>query len=165
MRCFQFTLLCSALLAVVLPAQRASTSVGRTPLGGPATIADVSPNAFGFASPTLTGSERRAFVVGNALFKTNWVQAPASAAGRDGLGPLFNARSCSACHFKDGRGRPAHAGEHAVTGLLLRLGVQDAGAGLAALSQKLERESVDRHAPASPAARRNNMASPYEKNR
>lgn len=121
-------LLSAACLSLALSAQQAPTSQKHTPLGGPATIADVSPNAFSFASPTLRGRERRAFVVGNAFFKDNWVQAPASAVGRDGLGPLFNARSCSACHFKDGRGRPALAGEHAVTGLLLRLGVRVAGA-------------------------------------
>lgn len=115
--------LCAAALTAALPSQHDVAAPSRAPLGGPATVADVSPNAFGFASPTLSGRERRAFVVGNAFFKDNWVQAPASAAGRDGLGPLFNARSCSACHFKDGRGRPAEVGEQAVTGLLLRLGV------------------------------------------
>ena len=27
----------------------------------------------------------------------------------DGLGPLFNARSCQRCHLKDGRGHPPAA--------------------------------------------------------
>tara|TARA_B100001057_G_scaffold455237_2_gene501606 strand:- start:2068 stop:2862 length:795 start_codon:yes stop_codon:yes gene_type:complete len=40
--------------------------------------------------------------------------------GRDGLGPLFNTRSCSACHFKDGRGSPPAAGE-IPNGLLIRI--------------------------------------------
>jgi len=129
MRAATLTVLCSLALAAGLFAQDSCASATmRTPLGGPATVPDVSPNAFGFASPTLSARERRAFVVGNAFFKDNWVQAPASATGRDGLGPLFNARSCSACHFKDGRGRPPEAGDHAVTGLLLRLGVSEAGA-------------------------------------
>lgn len=123
-RSIQLFLLCAALLHACLQAQSGAVDA---PLGGPATIFDTSPNAFGFASPSLSGRERRAFVVGNAFFKENWVQAPASAAGRDGLGPLFNARSCSACHFKDGRGRPPRAGERGVTGLLLRLGVREAG--------------------------------------
>jgi CxxC motif-containing protein (DUF1111 family) len=43
--------------------------------------------------------QRRAeFFIGNAFFNSAWVVAPASAAARDGLGPMFNARSCAACH-------------------------------------------------------------------
>ncbi|MEO0478911.1 MAG: di-heme oxidoredictase family protein [Planctomycetota bacterium] len=104
----------------------------RVPLGGPATVRDVTPDAFSYPAKVLDRKQRRAFVVGNALFKDNWVAAPGSAEGRDGLGPLFNARSCSACHFKDGRGCPPEAGEWtgngvAVTGFLLRLGVQADG--------------------------------------
>jgi len=52
----------------------------------------------------ITLENRRKFVVGNSFFNQNWVTAPASTEARDGLGPLFNARSCSACHHKDGRG-------------------------------------------------------------
>jgi CxxC motif-containing protein (DUF1111 family) len=37
-------------------------------------------------------------VLGRALFDRAWVPAPASTQSADGLGPLFNARSCSACH-------------------------------------------------------------------
>ncbi len=40
--------------------------------------------------------------VGKALFERLWVAAPASTEAADGLGPLFNARSCAACH-KEGR--------------------------------------------------------------
>ncbi len=36
--------------------------------------------------------------IGKALFARNWVPAPASTRGTDGLGPLFNARSCTGCH-------------------------------------------------------------------
>ncbi|HQS10001.1 MAG: thiol oxidoreductase [Rhizobiales bacterium 24-66-13] len=42
--------------------------------------------------------------VGKAVFDRPWVPAPSSTRGNDGLGPLFDARSCSACHPKDGRG-------------------------------------------------------------
>ncbi len=102
-------------------------------LGGPATVDDAGLNAFSFPARTLTAKERRAFAVGNAFFKDNWVTAPASAAGRDGLGPLFNARSCSSCHLRDGRGRPPldpaefqYRDQHPFAeGLLLRLGVFD----------------------------------------
>ncbi len=41
--------------------------------------------------------------IGKALFRRPWVPAPASTRGDDGLGPLFDARSCSTCHPRDGR--------------------------------------------------------------
>ncbi|MEZ5830042.1 MAG: di-heme oxidoredictase family protein [Dongiaceae bacterium] len=42
-------------------------------------------------------------VVGQALFERLWVTAPSSTQAADGLGPLFNARTCSACHRGGGR--------------------------------------------------------------
>lgn len=89
-------------------------------------VDDDATNAFGYPSPLLDAADRRAFVVGNALFKQNWVAAPSSTPGIDGLGPLFNARSCSACHFRDGRSRPPEADERERHGLLLRIGVRQA---------------------------------------
>ena len=109
-------------------AARLRTDLPDTPfpvieLGAIATVHDDGENAFGYPSPHLAAKDRRAFMVGNSFFKQNWVQAPASAAGRDGLGPLFDARSCSTCHFKDGRGRPPEGAERHPTGLLLKLNV------------------------------------------
>ncbi|MGY0426628.1 MAG: di-heme oxidoreductase family protein, partial [Polaribacter sp.] len=56
-----------------------------------------------------------------SLFKQNWVSAPASTTARDGLGPTFNARSCSSCHDKDGRGKPLEVGQKFSTGFLMRI--------------------------------------------
>ena len=97
-------------------------------LAGPATVFDTSTNAFGFPSPLLDAKQRRAFAVGNALFRANWVTAPSSAEGLDGLGPFFNARSCSSCHAKDGRSQPPAEGELDRHGLLVRIGVRVANA-------------------------------------
>lgn len=36
--------------------------------------------------------------IGRALFKRAWVPGPASTQADDGLGPLFDARSCASCH-------------------------------------------------------------------
>ena len=36
--------------------------------------------------------------VGRALFQFTWISAPASTKSADGLGPLYNARSCASCH-------------------------------------------------------------------
>ena len=41
--------------------------------------------------------------IGRALFNRAWVPAPASTQADDGLGPLFDARSCAACHRGAGR--------------------------------------------------------------
>jgi len=81
-------------------------------LGGTATVSADGANAFSLPIPKLSREDRRAFSVGNAFFRDNWIAAPASAEGRDGLGPHFAANSCSACHQEDGRGLPplANAG-------------------------------------------------------
>lgn len=93
--------------------------------GGAATSFDTSTRAFAQFIPTLTREERRAFAVGNSFFNENWVTAPASTEGRDGLGPLFNAQSCSSCHLFDGRGSPPLVDGDPERGLLLRLSVLD----------------------------------------
>lgn len=113
--------------AAVVRAQ-SPTEASATRSGGDGTVFDSGIHAFGFPVATLSAQQRRWFAVGNAFFKDNWVAAPSTAAGRDGLGPLFNARSCSACHLRDGRGRPPAAGDSAPHGLLLRLGIQTDGA-------------------------------------
>ena len=90
-------------------------------LGGPTTIYNDTGRAFTFPAPGLERNQRLFFFVGDSFFNQNWVTAPASTTARDGLGPLFNSRSCAGCHFRDGRGRaPGFDGE-APTGYLVRL--------------------------------------------
>lgn len=81
-----------------------------------------------FTSPFtgLTRQHRREFFTGDSFFNDQWVSAPATAANRDGLGPLFHARSCSACHVRDGRGAPPN-GDEVMTGLLLRVSAAGGG--------------------------------------
>lgn len=93
--------------------------------GGLATVFDTTPNAFGHPAPGLPREEELLFFVGNSFFNQNWVSSPASTTARDGLGPLFNSRSCAGCHFKDGRGRPPTTDEERGTGLLLRITFPD----------------------------------------
>ena len=85
--------------------------------GGDATVFVAGRNAFGQPIDSLTREERRAFAVGNNFFNDNWVTAPASTEGRDGLGPLFNAQSCSSCHEFDGRGAPPLSADDPERGL------------------------------------------------
>jgi CxxC motif-containing protein (DUF1111 family) len=98
-------------------------AVGEARSGGSATVIDASSNAFALGIPTLDRAERRAFAVGNSFFNDNWVTAPASTEARDGLGPLFNAQSCSTCHFHDGRAQPPQSDDDPRRGLLFRLSV------------------------------------------
>jgi CxxC motif-containing protein (DUF1111 family) len=74
--------------------------------GGAMTVSESSRHAFSRPAPNLDVAQRGQFFIGNAFFNSPWVVAPASAGARDGLGPLFNARSCDACHNNDGRGQP-----------------------------------------------------------
>ncbi|MDO6803137.1 di-heme oxidoredictase family protein [Wenyingzhuangia sp. 1_MG-2023] len=77
--------------------------------------------AFGRGIPNLSELEASFFGVGNAMFDQSWVSAPATTTSRDGLGPMFNARACSACHLRDGRGKPLLENEAGSNGFLIRL--------------------------------------------
>ena len=105
------------------PAVTQAAGHDRALLGGQTTIYNTTPNAFGQPVPGLERPQELQFFVGNSFFNQNWVTAPASTTARDGLGPLFNARSCAGCHFKDGRGRAPETPGEAPTGLLIRLGM------------------------------------------
>jgi len=90
--------------------------------GGDTTVFNTGPNAFGMPLANISRSNRRAHVIGNSFFNKNWVFSPSSTTARDGLGPLFHARSCSSCHVRDGRGAPTNDSTTSI-GLLFRLNV------------------------------------------
>lgn len=69
--------------------------------------------AFSQPQSNLTFADGERFSLGNALFRKLWVSSPSSTLASDGLGPLFNARVCQACHIKDGRGHLPTNGEKA----------------------------------------------------
>lgn len=101
---------------------------GEELLGGETTVFEVSRNAFGYSARNLSFDRRSSFFVGNSFFNQNWVTAPASTSNRDGIGPFFNARSCSSCHLRDGRGRPPNPAEGTLNSLVLQISVSDSGA-------------------------------------
>jgi CxxC motif-containing protein (DUF1111 family) len=80
-------------------------------------------SAFLPAANNITRENARMFATGNGFFNQAWTTAPSSNESRDGLGPLFNARACASCHFKDGRGRPPIEPGEEFVGILLRLSV------------------------------------------
>ncbi|MFY0627283.1 MAG: thiol oxidoreductase [Reichenbachiella sp.] len=128
MRVYNYT----ALLGLVLlflncetstPSPELAPEIGEEFSAGRGTTMLLTSDAFGQQIDNLTSEEGLLFFVGNSFFKQNWVTAPASTTARDGLGPFFNAQSCSSCHLKDGRGRPPEYKGELSHGLLLRLSV------------------------------------------
>jgi CxxC motif-containing protein (DUF1111 family) len=117
----------SSLLGFVLACGplRAESAPPAAHSGGACTQFNAGREAFSLPLANISRENRRKFVVGNAFFNENWIIAPGSPEARDGLGPLFHARSCSGCHTKDGRGDLPAAGD-VMTGLLLRLSIPGA---------------------------------------
>jgi len=92
--------------------------------GGAATVrARATADAFSQPSANMPFASEMAFKVGNGLFRKVWVSAPASTQASDGLGPLYNARSCQRCHLKDGRGHPPEAAGDGAVSMFLRVSV------------------------------------------
>ena len=83
----------------------------------------VNQDAFSQSLANLSFAEEQDFKLGNGLFRKTWVSSPSSTQASDGLGPLFNARSCQLCHLKDGRGHPPRVPGEAMTSMLMRLSV------------------------------------------
>lgn len=92
--------------------------------GGAATSTKrVNANAFSHPSENLDFEGRQKFLLGNGLFRKDWVSSPSSTLASDGLGPLFNARSCQGCHIKDGRGHPPAGHDDNAVSMLVRLSI------------------------------------------
>ena len=90
----------------------------RRPGGAATTFKMLNRSAFSHHSTNMPPERQLGFHVGDGIFKKLWVSSPSSTMSSDGLGPLFNARSCQRCHLKDGRGRPPAAGERPESMLL-----------------------------------------------
>ena len=91
---------------------------------GAATVRVIdSRNAFSQPSGNISFEKELEFKVGNGLFKKLWVSSPSSTLASDGLGPLFNARSCQRCHLKDGRGHPPEGPDDSATSMLMRISI------------------------------------------
>lgn len=85
--------------------------------GASFSLASGSPRILEQAQPQLSMEQKLDWAVGKSFANQAWVSAPASTRARDGLGPLFNANSCVACHQHNGQGQlPEHG-----PGLILRI--------------------------------------------
>jgi CxxC motif-containing protein (DUF1111 family) len=111
-----------ALVACGSSSEQLGFTEGEELPGGEATTRSDSQDAFTQPAPNLSQEQVGTFQAGNIFNGTTWIVAPASVSSRDGLGPLYNATSCSSCHLRDGRGRPPAAGEDMLS-MLVRLSV------------------------------------------
>ena len=80
-------------------------------------------NAFSLPSGNISFADELTFKVGNGMFRKLWVSSPSSTLASDGLGPLYNARSCQRCHIKDGRGHPPGGPQDNAISMLLRVSI------------------------------------------
>ncbi|MFT5889245.1 MAG: CxxC motif-containing protein (DUF1111 family) [Zhongshania sp.] len=85
--------------------------------GGSMSLAQRDDKVLQQAQPQLSNEQRLDWAVGKSFATQAWVSGRASTRARDGLGPLFNANRCVACHRENGQGQlPEHG-----PGLILRL--------------------------------------------
>lgn len=70
----------------------------------PVTVDSATSNAFSHPLPGMSDEQVARFTRGDADFETPFVSS--GNAIRPGLGPVFNASSCEACHPRDSRGQP-----------------------------------------------------------
>ncbi|WP_170533524.1 di-heme oxidoreductase family protein [Ruegeria atlantica] len=97
------------------------------PAGAATVRARADADAFSQPSGNLSFEQELDFKVGNGLFKKIWVSSPASTLASDGLGPLYNARSCQRCHIKDGRGHTPNGPDDNAISMFLRVSIPGGG--------------------------------------
>jgi len=118
------------IIAAVVSAASVTGATDPVQSGGATTVYANGRQAFSFAAANADERSRTRFALGNSFFRRNWVAAPSSTSARDGLGPLFNARSCGGCHDQGGRGAPPRtSGGKSLeqpTALLFRLSIPGA---------------------------------------
>jgi len=95
----------------------------RFPGGATSHTKRINKDVFSQASANMSFERELSFKIGNGFFKRLWVSAPASTQAADGLGPVYNARSCQRCHLKDGRGHPPEGDDDNAVSMFLRLSI------------------------------------------
>lgn len=83
--------------------------------GGASTVFRDDKDTFLQPSANLEAARGLDFRLGHGMFEKLWVSPPSSTKASDGLGPLYNARSCLSCHPRDGRGHAPAVGEDALS--------------------------------------------------
>lgn len=91
---------------------------------GGATTVSVEPFArFEHPAANMPKELKPDFHAGKALANQPWVKAPTVTTMRDGLGPLYNSRTCLMCHIKGGKGFVPDNGDIPMLSSLVRLSI------------------------------------------
>lgn len=101
--------------------QSPSVEVETRAPGGETSVAFEPSPSFMLPAANLGPDERPDFYAGRALAGQPWVRAPSSTDARDGLGPLYNARTCFACHVEGGHALAPEDNGALSRGTLVRL--------------------------------------------
>lgn len=111
--------------SVTAPTTEFSTSAQFEEMSAGAATVRVRNKADAFSQPSanISFEDELTFKVGNGLFRKLWVSSPSSTLASDGLGPLYNARSCQRCHIKDGRGHPPEPDDSNAISMFLRVSI------------------------------------------
>lgn len=117
-------------------------------LGWPQTLAQTLALTLALAATPALALDSLDVHIGKALFKRAWVPAPSSTTADDGLGPLFDARSCASCHPASGRARAVFDAKGQVDGrgVILMIGQAD-GAADPVYGRRLQIDAVPGLAP------------------
>lgn len=90
----------------------------------PARAEDGARAEFQRMAAPASAADEKARLAGRSLFRQAWIVAPSfDQPDLDGLGPLYNQRSCIACHVRNGRGEPPEDERDRMRSALVRLSV------------------------------------------
>ncbi|WP_305857773.1 di-heme oxidoreductase family protein [Balneatrix alpica] len=128
--------LCLSLVALSSTAQPAAG-------GNTSYLGGLDQRGFQHPSANLSLEARLNFRIGESLFQKLWVASPSSTTASDGLGPLFNARSCHGCHLQGGRGKAVNTEHPFGPGSLIRLSQPADASILAAMQAGLQVNQAD----------------------
>ncbi len=114
-------------------------SVEENKPGGDTTVSIKPFASFQLPATNLNNDLRPKFHAGKALANQPWVKAPTITTARDGLGPIYNARTCLSCHVKGGKGFIPANNKTPLTSTLVRLST------LGTETEKLKQSGVIPH--------------------
>lgn len=89
--------------------------------GGAGSVSTKPFPSFMRPASNLPQEKKPDFHAGKALAHQPWIKAPTITTARDGLGPIYNARTCLACHINGGRGKMPDDDKTALFSAFLRL--------------------------------------------
>jgi CxxC motif-containing protein (DUF1111 family) len=90
--------------------------------GGSMTVKRLKTLSYIHPGSSVTPMQKLNFWSGFSFFRDPWVISPSSTKSRDGLGPLFNTRSCISCHDAGSRGPLSPEGESLPSSLVIKFG-------------------------------------------